>query len=79
MRAAVGWLGGMLLAFCGVPQAWTTVQSGDASGLSWMFLLMWLGGEVCLLYYSDQFKSPQLYFNYALNILCILIIIMIKV
>ena len=56
----VGWVGSILFALCGLPQAIQSVMDGHSNGIAWGFLLMWLGGEVLTLYYvwqKDDFKA----------------------
>ena len=48
---AIGWLGSTLLAFCGAPQAIKTYRTKQAEDLSWGFLFMWIGGEICTTIY----------------------------
>lgn len=77
----IGWFGGLLLAFCGAPEAYFALRDGY-SDLSYPFLLMWLFGEIMLFWYSfvknrETSLLPLLY-NYGFNILFIGIILSVK-
>lgn len=75
----IGWLGSILLAFCGLPQMVKTIKDGHAEGLSNEFLAMWLGGEICtLLAVLTDNNEKYLLFNYYTNILFLCIIIKYK-
>lgn len=80
-----GWIGGVFFAICGIPQAWYCYKEKHAIGLSWLFILCWLIGEVFTLGYviasdivSSDFHYP-LIFNYVLNTLVLMVIIHYKV
>lgn len=78
---AIGWIGGTLLALCGLPQAYKTVKEQSARDLSWAFLLMWMGGEILMILYTCiklDFNLVLLY-NYALNAALIYIMIRVKI
>jgi uncharacterized protein with PQ loop repeat len=72
----IGWIGAILFAICGIPQAYQCYKQKHAHGLSWPFLLTWFGGEVLTLVYI--FLKPTLdiplVFNYVFNLLALLII-----
>ncbi len=44
---AIGWLGSVMFAVCGAPQAWKCFVAGNAEGISPWFIALWLGGEIC--------------------------------
>ena len=70
----IGWVGSLLLAFCGLPQAIQSVKSGDSNGINSGFIWAWFIGELMtLIYIIPEFKWP-LIFNYTANIIFILII-----
>jgi len=75
MRSKVGWLGSILLAFCGAPEAYRAVTDPQYD-IALLFVLMWGVGEVITLYavYKDA-KLGYLLFNYGMNILFISIIL----
>lgn len=77
MADIVGWLGSVLLAVCGAPQALKSIRDGHSRGMSSSFLMFWLGGELCYLY-STAAKFglvSWLVFNYVGNIIFVLVII----
>ncbi len=80
----IGWIGGTLLAFCGVPQLIKTYKSKCAMDISWWFLGMWGVGEVLTLAYiidnnllSGIYQYPLLA-NYFFNTIIISVIVYIK-
>jgi uncharacterized protein with PQ loop repeat len=80
MIEIVGWVGSILFALCGVPQAIKTIRTKSASDFSAPFLLMWLGGEVCMITYAVvKLGNLPLILNYVGNLLCLLPIIYYKV
>lgn len=68
----IGWIGGLLLAFCAAPQAIKTMHTKKANDISWLFLLMWGFGEICAAVYITE--NTPLFFNYIVNIIFIAII-----
>lgn len=79
MIELIGWAGGILFAICAIPQAWECYRQKHANGLSWLFLMTWLFGEVFTLIYVfvDKF-SWSLIVNYVANLIALLIIIYYK-
>lgn len=75
----VGWIGGVCFALCAVPQAVKAWRSRSTDDLSWGFLGMWLVGEICMLAYVIPTGNAPLLFNYAGNLVCLLVIIYVKV
>lgn len=78
MLELIGWLGGILLTFCGVPLAWQTYKDGHAQNLNLTFLNMWLGGEILVLIYVIPKGLLPLIINYSFNTILILIILYYK-
>jgi len=76
----IGWIGAVLLATCGLPQLYHTLKTKNFDGLSITFLLWWLLGEILTFTYVlyVAFKWP-LVFNYSLNILIPIIILILFV
>jgi uncharacterized protein with PQ loop repeat len=71
----IGWIGAILLALCGLPQAFKTFRTKSCNDLSWLFLGAWLLGEILVLVYiiwdnyeTYDFQWP-LWLNYILNII----------
>ncbi len=77
----IGFIGSILLAICGFPEAYDSLR-GIPSGIGWTMLLVWFVGEIMTLAYilaEKQSRLVPLIFNYGLNILFIGIIIYYKV
>lgn len=82
LTECIGWLGGVMLALCGAPEAYTALTTGE-TGLGYPFLLTWLIGEILAFTYtlikSKEVKLAPLIWNYGLNILFISLILGVKV
>jgi len=75
----IGWLGSILLAFCGLPQAIESYRTKSSEGLTWGFLFMWFVGEILtIIYILPQMVLPLL-FNYTANVIFLSIIIYYKI
>ena len=75
----IGWIGSTLFALCGLPQAIECAKSGHSRGLSWGFLLMWLGGEICTIaYVLTTSRDPVLLSNYLVNLVFLAIMLRYK-
>lgn len=75
----IGWLGSVLLALCGLPQAILAIKEGHSKGISWWFLGMWGVGEVLVLVYILPLNQVPLILNYAVNIVFVAIILKYKI
>lgn len=77
----IGWISGILFAFCGLPQAIQSIRTGNSEGVSLALLLMWGTGEVLAIIYvlGKHGLDKPLIFNYALNLVFISIILKYKV
>ena len=69
----MGWIGSMLLAFCGLPTALEAMIKKKCL-VPWSLLISWGTGEILVLIYT-QFKigTNPLTWNYLANILFIFI------
>jgi len=66
-----GWLGGILLALCAIPEVISAYRT-KRCGLTWGFLLIWYLGEwFTAIPVIFKVKEPFLIFNYTLNIVLI--------
>jgi MtN3 and saliva related transmembrane protein len=75
----IGWIGSILLAFCGLPQAIESWRTKNSDGLTWSFLLMWGVGEIfTIIYILPKWHWP-LIFNYTANLIFISIILYYKI
>lgn len=75
----IGWIGSIMLAFCGLPQAWESIRMGHSRGLTWGFLSMWFVGELCTFLYILPKMDLPLLVNYSANIMFLIIIIFYKI
>lgn len=71
----IGWVGSILLAFCGLPQMLDAIKKKSAKGLTWGFLLMWYVGELATFVYILPKADLPLLVNYGANILFLSVII----
>jgi uncharacterized protein with PQ loop repeat len=79
MMEYIGWIGSILLAFCGLPQAIESYKTKNSDGLTWGFLGMWGMGEIfTIIYILPKWHWP-LIFNYTANIIFISIILYYKI
>ena len=74
----IGWLGSILLAFCGLPQAVESIKTKSSEGLTWGFIAMWFIGEIMTFIYILPKMDLPLLFNYTANIIFLAIIIYYK-
>lgn len=75
----IGWIGSILLAFCGLPQAIESYRTKNSDGLTWSFLLMWGMGEIMTIIYILPKWHWPLIFNYTANLIFISIILYYKI
>lgn len=78
MLENIGWIGSILLAFCGLPQAVESIKTKSSEGLTWGFIGMWFIGEICTFIYILPTLNLPLLFNYTANIIFLAIIIYFK-
>jgi uncharacterized protein with PQ loop repeat len=75
----IGWIGGILLAFCGLPQAIESYRTKSSAGLTWAFLIMWFLGEIFIIVYIIPKWQWPLIFNYTANLIFLSIILYYKI
>ena len=75
----IGWIGSLLLALCGLPQAIESYKTKSSEGLTWGFILMWFVGELCTFVYIIPKMDLPLLVNYSANICFLLVIIYFKI
>ncbi len=75
----IGWLGSILLAFCGLPQALESYKTKNSDGLTWGFILMWFVGEILTVIYIIPKWHWPLIFNYTANIIFLSVILYYKI
>lgn len=73
------WIGATMLAICGLPAAIHAHRIGKADDISWLFLILWLLGELLLLIDRMPKQDWALIINYFANIVFIDIILRYKV
>lgn len=61
----IGWIGSILLAFCGLPQAIESYKTKSSEGLTWGFISMWFIGEIFTIIYVFPKMDLPLLFNYS--------------
>jgi len=72
-----GWIGAACFALCGLPQAIQVMNQGHAAGVNPAFVSLWFCGEIfsmIYVYHTHGLDKP-LFFNYALNLAFISIIL----
>ena len=74
----IGYIGGGLLAVCGLPEAYRTLRDRKCH-IGWAFLLMWFFGEVFMLVYSIELNDRPLLINYSTNITILLPMVFYKI
>ena len=75
----IGLIGSILLATCGIPEAYRSYKNRDCS-IGWLMLITWGLGEIFTLgyiVYKLGFLDPLL-INYSINILAIGVMIYYK-
>lgn len=75
----LGWIGALLLAFCGLPQAVESWRTKSSEGVTWGLLVMWGLGEILTLIYVMPKMDMPLLFNYSANILFLSVITYYKI
>lgn len=72
----LGWVGSIMLALCGLPQALQCIREGHARGLNLLFLSLWTSGEILTLIaiVNDANGLWYLLGNYGTNLLFLSII-----
>ena len=76
---ALGWIGAVCFAVCGIPQALQSVRDGHSRGLNWGFLGCWLIGEVLTIAYVWPKADWPLLCNYIANLALLLVMLRYKV
>jgi uncharacterized protein with PQ loop repeat len=75
----IGYIGSILLAICGLPQAIESFKTKSSEGLTWGFILLWFFGEIFTFAYIIPKMDLPLLINYSANIIFLIIIIYYKV
>jgi len=75
----IGWLGAFFFAICAVPQTIQCIREGHSDGLSWLFLIFWLLGEIFMTIYVWPTGDLPLLSNYIVNLILTSVIFYYKV
>jgi len=75
----VGWIGSILFAICGMPQAIQCARDGHSNGLNWLFILCWLFGEIFTIIYVWPTGDVILLSNYFVNLVFLGIMLRYKI
>lgn len=74
----IGYLGGLLLAICGIPEVIRTIKDKRCH-LGWSFLLLWFFGEVFMEIYAFELSDFPLIFNYTFNLVLVGVMLIYKI
>lgn len=79
-KIAIGYIGAVLLALCGAPQAWDCIVTGKES-ISTGTVALWTSGEILTIIYLiwEKIMTKPLAVNYGCNMLFLIIIIYYKI
>lgn len=75
----LGWIGAILFAICGLPQALQSYRDKHSRGLNWAFLLAWFFGEIFTLIYVYPKSDIPLLVNYSVNLVFLIVILWYKI
>jgi len=75
----IGYIGSIMLAFCGLPQAVESYKTKSSEGLTWGFLALWFFGEIFTFAYILPKMDLPLLINYSANIIFLSVIIYYKI
>jgi uncharacterized protein with PQ loop repeat len=75
----IGYIGSIMLAVCGLPQALESYKTKSSEGLTWGFLGLWFFGEIFTFAYVLPKMDLPLLINYSANIIFLAIIIYYKI
>lgn len=76
MLELIGYAGGLLLAFCGIPLLWDVYRSKNPDKVSIPFMMVWLLGEIfTIIFVLEEAPEAPLILNYSLNIILIVTIL----
>lgn len=78
MLSAMGWLGNVLLALCGLPSAIISIKQGNSNHISGWLLVPWYLGELLVALQVTLLGQNSLQFNYFSNIVLLTIIVYYK-
>lgn len=77
MLEQLGYISGLCLGWCALPQVFKAIKDGHAEGVSRFFIWLWLVGEIGMTVYTllkIGFDRPLL-MNYGLNMVLISVLV----
>jgi uncharacterized protein with PQ loop repeat len=74
----LGYIGSIMLAICGLPQAIESFKTKSSEGLTWGFIGLWFWGEIFTFIYILPKMDLPLLINYSANIIFLSVIIYFK-
>ena len=74
----IGYIGSIMLAICGLPQAIESYKTKSSEGLTWGFIGLWFWGEIFTFAYILPKMDLPLLINYSVNIIFLSVIIYFK-
>lgn len=74
----IGYLGGILLTICGIPEVVRTIKDGRAH-LGWNMLILWFLGEIFMIGYAIYLMNGPLIMNYVFNFFVVAIMLYYKI
>ena len=75
----IGYIGSIMLAVCGLPQAIESYKTKSSEGLTWGFIGLWFVGEIFTFIYILPKMDLPLLINYSSNIIFLSVIIYYKI
>jgi uncharacterized protein with PQ loop repeat len=75
----LGYIGSIMLAICGLPQAIESYKTKSSEGLTWGFIGLWFFGEIFTFAYILPKMDLPLLINYSANIIFLSVIIYFKI
>ena len=75
----IGYIGSIMLAICGLPQAIESYKTKSSEGLTWGFILLWFFGELFTFAYIIPKMDLPLLINYSANLIFLIIILYYKI
>jgi len=70
----IGYIGSIMLAICGAPQAYKSYKEKHSDGISLGFLVLWTLGEIFTFIYITPKMDIPLMLNYGSNLVFLSII-----
>ena len=73
MMEVIGWIGGIFLSLCAVPEMLRAIKDKQCY-IGHGMLFLWGVGEICLFIYEFKTMAYARMINYLFNIICISIL-----